>query len=94
MSHNIIVFKHKNTYINRIFHTFGVNTSFEDVINWCIDNNCSGFSKNPDGLYSVRDPTIEPSVFIESIETTMLFSNNSYFYVIENQPRQTRINIR
>lgn len=85
MSYNIKLFLHKTCYGNRNYHIFDINESFENVVSWCLDNNCNGFMKTPEGYYIAKDIDITTENFINSLNCSMVRSNNYFFYVLETR---------
>lgn len=82
MSYNIKYFSHKTCHENNNFHRFDLGTSFEEVLEWCIDNNCKGFSRDPDGYYHAKHPDILSQSLLNSVNYSRIFFNNFHMYII------------
>jgi hypothetical protein len=68
--------------MNNNFHSFDFNTPFEEVLSWCINNNCFAFSKSPEDGYIIRSPEISYFVLNESLRSSIIRRHNHYFYII------------
>lgn len=82
MSFNVLTFLNKTTHINDRFCIFPDNTTYQQVLEWCIENDISGFSRDSDGIFTARSPDIHPSIFFQSLTSSIPLNNDHHFYII------------
>ena len=86
MAYNIITFLNKTTYINDSYHVFPEGTTYEQALQWCINNSIKGFEKDNRGIYTAKSPQISTRIFYESLTSSIPMNDGYNFYIIIQIP--------